>query len=156
MPTTKTPPRGLLLIGLRLPIWLYRLHLGWLLGGRFMLLTHRGRTSGLARRAVVEVIGHEDGAYFVASGWGTRSDWFRNIQATPSVTITVGRRTRGATAEVLPLDAAGERLHAYARQHPRAFRELTSIMTGDRVPATAEACRKMADSVPVVAFRYRA
>jgi hypothetical protein len=32
-----TAPHGLLRFGLRLPIWLYRLHLGWLLGNRFLL-----------------------------------------------------------------------------------------------------------------------
>lgn len=32
----------------KLPLVLYRLHLGWLLGTRFMQLTHVGRRSGAA------------------------------------------------------------------------------------------------------------
>ena len=43
------PPGKALRLGLRLPIWLYRLHLSWLLGERFLLLTHTGRNSGLPR-----------------------------------------------------------------------------------------------------------
>jgi hypothetical protein len=38
------------------PVSLYRLHLGWLLGHRFLLLTHTGRRSGLRRQTVLEVM----------------------------------------------------------------------------------------------------
>ena len=54
-----TAPHGLLRFGLRLPIWLYRLHLGWLFGNRFLLLTHIGRKSGLPRQTVIEVVKHD-------------------------------------------------------------------------------------------------
>jgi deazaflavin-dependent oxidoreductase (nitroreductase family) len=153
MSATKTPPRGLQLAGLRLPIWLYRLRLGWLLGQRFLLLTHRGRATGRPRHAVLEVLGHDEGAYYVASGWGTSSDWYRNIQATPTATITVGRRTMAVEASVLEQADAADRLLDYARRHPGAFRELTAIMGGDRLPPTPDACRRLAESVPVIAFR---
>ena len=39
-----------------MPIYLYRLDLGRLLGHRFLLLVHRGRKSGLLRETVLEVI----------------------------------------------------------------------------------------------------
>jgi hypothetical protein len=55
---TKRPPKGLLRLMLRLPIWLYRLRLGWLLGNRFLLLTHVGRKTGLPHQTVVEVVSH--------------------------------------------------------------------------------------------------
>jgi hypothetical protein len=51
-----TGPTGWVRALLRLPILLYRLHLGWLLGHRFLLLTHVGRKSGLQRRTVLEVV----------------------------------------------------------------------------------------------------
>jgi hypothetical protein len=54
------PPRGLLRLALRLPIWLYRWRLGWLLGDRFLLLTHTGRKSGLPRQVVLEVVHHDE------------------------------------------------------------------------------------------------
>lgn len=38
------------------PRWFYRLSLGWLLGKRVVQLTHRGRTSGLVRQTILEVL----------------------------------------------------------------------------------------------------
>ncbi|MBE3142614.1 MAG: hypothetical protein IMZ61_01640 [Planctomycetes bacterium] len=43
---TQSSPRGLLRLSLRLPILLYKAHLGWVLGDRFLMLTHTGRKSG--------------------------------------------------------------------------------------------------------------
>jgi hypothetical protein len=37
------PPRGLLRLGLRGRIWLYRARWGWLPGDRFLMLVHVGR-----------------------------------------------------------------------------------------------------------------
>lgn len=140
---------------LRLPIWLYRAHLGWLLGGRFLLLTHTGRASGKVRRTVLEVIRHnaETGEYIVCSGWGEGSDWYRNIIKTPDVTIAVGRARFAAMAIHLS-EAEGEQIFlAYAQLHPRAFRSLTRILLNQHAESTEELCRQMARTVPVVAFR---
>lgn len=70
-------PHGMVRLGFRLPIWLFRLHLGWLLGGRFLLLTHKGRTSGKLHQTVLEVLQHDQihDTYAVFSGWGEQSDW---------------------------------------------------------------------------------
>jgi hypothetical protein len=48
-------PVGALRLAFRLPIYLYRLDLGRLLGHRFLLLVHRGRESGLLRETALEV-----------------------------------------------------------------------------------------------------
>jgi hypothetical protein len=71
-------PGKALRLGLRVPILLHRLHLGWLLEERFLLLTHNGRSSGLPRHAISEVVGHhkDTDTYFVASGWGKKPDWY--------------------------------------------------------------------------------
>jgi hypothetical protein len=42
-------------LAFRLPIYLYRLDLGRLLGHRFLLLVHQGRRSGLLRETALEV-----------------------------------------------------------------------------------------------------
>ena len=52
-------PHGLSRLAFRLPIWLYHSHLGWLLGTRFVLLTHTGRKSGLSRQTVLEVVRYD-------------------------------------------------------------------------------------------------
>ena len=71
----------------RLPILLYRCGLGRLLGQRVMLLTHTGRVSGRPRRAVIEVVQHDEQGYLAASGFGPRADWYRNVVANPDATI---------------------------------------------------------------------
>lgn len=148
-------PHGLLRFGLRLPIWLYRLHLGWLLGNRFLLLTHMGRTSGLPHETVVEVIRYDQttDACVVASGWGSNSDWFRNIQKTPEVTIMLGSRKLTASAVVLSETEGAQELLDYARRHPTAFGEITALFTGQRISGTEENCRALARVIPIVAFR---
>jgi deazaflavin-dependent oxidoreductase (nitroreductase family) len=152
---TKRPPRGLLRLMLRLPIWIYRLRLGWLLGNRFLLLTHVGRKTGLPHQTVVEVVDHSrtGDRYLIASGWGKKSDWFRNIQKTPEVRVQVGRRSIQAHATILHVAEAAEVLLNYARQHPAAFRELAKFMMGERLGVTKEDCNRLAQSIPLVALR---
>ncbi|MCL4507750.1 MAG: nitroreductase family deazaflavin-dependent oxidoreductase [Chloroflexi bacterium] len=148
-------PRGLMRIGLRIPIFLYRIKLGWLLGQRALLLTHIGRKSGQARQAVIEVVDHDtaDDTYYIASGWGEKSDWYRNIQKNAQVTVQVGNRRWPALAVRLPADAAANHFAVYAQKHPRAFRELAKIMVGEDFSDLNAACRRMATSVPLIALR---
>jgi hypothetical protein len=40
--------------------------------------------------------------------------------------------------------------------HPRAFQNLTKFIIGELLDATPEACRRVAEAAPVVAFRRRA
>jgi deazaflavin-dependent oxidoreductase (nitroreductase family) len=151
------PVRGLLRFGVKLPVVLYRVHLGWLLGERFLLLTHVGRRSGKQYRTVIEVVDHDlvTDSYVVASGWGEKSDWFQNIEQTPAVLIDVGMRRLNVTAERLQVDQAAQWLLTYARKHPRMFRELASLITGENFTGTLEECRTLAEAVPLVAFRPR-
>jgi deazaflavin-dependent oxidoreductase (nitroreductase family) len=148
-------PKGLLRILLRMPILLYRLRLGWMMGGRFLMIEHIGRKSGQRRRTVLEVVRHdrEAGTWVVASGWGTRSDWFRNIRKTPEVVLHTGLRRRPARAIVLPEEIAAQELCDYARRHPAAFTELTRMMVGEKIEGDLQSCRKLAKALPVVAFK---
>jgi deazaflavin-dependent oxidoreductase (nitroreductase family) len=151
------PVEGLLRRALRAPIWLYRAHLGALLGHTFLLLTHKGRKSGLPRQTVLEVV-HYDKAtrtHVVASGWGTGSDWYRNVQQTPNVIVRSGGARIPARAEILPADAAERELRWYARNHPFRARELGSLMVGQPFDGSDEAIRRLAHTVPFVALRPR-
>ncbi len=154
-PIVDVPPGKALRLGLRLPIWLYRLHLGWLLGERFLLLTHTGRRTGQLRQAVIEVVGHDKNTdtYFVVSGWGKTSDWYQNILKTPSVSIQVAGRRIRADAECIPMDEATPILETYAGEHPVAFRELTGLFLGTSLEAGSDAARQLAEKMPMVAFR---
>ncbi len=153
----KSPPRGWRAILWRLPIYLYRLGLGFLLGRRFMLLTHIGRKSGLPRQAVVEVMRHdsESDTYYVASGFGERSHWFRNILKTPQVTIRVGNRKMQALARRLAREEGEAELRRYAERYPLAFKELMRVI-GLPYDDSPEALHRIAEHIPIVAFTVQA
>ncbi|NGN68981.1 nitroreductase family deazaflavin-dependent oxidoreductase [Streptomyces sp. A7024] len=128
--TKATPsPTGLRRLLFRAPVRLYRWHLGWLLGGRFLLLTHIGRKSGQPRQVVLEVTGHdrESGTYYLVSGFGPTSQWYRNIRANPEVTIQVGRRRMPARAEPLGPEESGRLMARYAGRHPRTAAKLMKL-----------------------------
>ena len=114
-------PHGLERLAWRAPIWLYRLGLGVLFGKQFLLLNHVGRKTGKPRQAVLEVVhtNKETGAYVVASGFGEKSDWYRNIMSHPDVTIQVGRKHMTARVERLGLTEATEIMLDYNRRNPK-------------------------------------
>ena len=154
MTLTHKKPTGILRALLRAPIWLYRWNLGWMMGGRFLLLTHIGRKSGLKRQTVIEVVSRDEttGVTFVAAAWRDQSDWYRNIQQNPIVGVQIHNRRIQARAEEVSLQEAESQLWDYARRHPTAFRELVMVMLGERLPPNKETCRKVAESVPVISL----
>ena len=141
-------PSGCLKIGFRLPIYLYRLGLGGLLGKRFLHLQHTGRKSGLPRENVLEVAGYDEATdtYYVVSGYGKQSQWYRNLLAQPAAKIQVGWRRCAVTATPLAPDASGRFMVDYARRHPAAARNLAKILG---VPAgeTAEDYERLGQTV---------
>jgi deazaflavin-dependent oxidoreductase (nitroreductase family) len=144
-------PSGLKRWLFRLPLALYSLGLGWVLGARFVLLEHQGRVSGKTRRAMLEVVKSEPaaGVYFVVSAWGERADWFQNIRANPQVEYQVGRGRFEGAAQVLPGEEAGEVFVEYGERNPRMLRELMRIV-GFRIEAEESAYRELGDYLPVV------
>jgi deazaflavin-dependent oxidoreductase (nitroreductase family) len=148
------PPRGLARWAFRLPIGMYRLGLGGLLGTRFLLLTHTGRKTGRARKTVLEVVRYdkEKGVFIVAVGFGPQSDWYRNIRARPQVTVQCGRRRWAMTAAFLTPEQAGEELLDYGRRHPAALRELARFM-GFRMGDSPAEIRALGRMLPMVLFQ---
>jgi deazaflavin-dependent oxidoreductase (nitroreductase family) len=123
-------PFGLQRLFFRFPIYLYRAHLGWLLGKRFLLLNHVGRKSGRPRQTVLEVAHHDplNDSYTIASGFGTQSDWYRNLQQQPNATIQVGQRKLAAQARFLPPEESGAAMVRYAREYPKTARQLMKVL----------------------------
>jgi protein SCO1/2 len=78
---------------------------------------------------VLEVVDHPtEFRYVVASGFGARAQWFRNVCTHPEVRLWVGRhRPRKATAHVLPQPEVAATLGRYAQAHPRAWNSLREI-----------------------------
>ena len=118
-------PSGLQRALLRAPVLLYRARLGWLLGRRFLYLAHRGRTSGRRRDTALEVVHYNERApeAVVVAAWGARSDWYRNITASPPLEVRVGRR-RWVCPRHRVLDAPElvAVVQDYWHRHPRGGR----------------------------------
>ena len=76
----------------RFMILMWRLGLGpWVnawpeVGGRIMVITHTGRKTGIRRRTPVNYT-VADGEVYCTSGFGGKSDWYRNIVADPKVEV---------------------------------------------------------------------
>lgn len=115
---------------LRLPLLFYRLGLGWLMNSsRIMVLTTRGRKSGLARHTAVEYRCHGS-KVFVISGWGTRPQWFKNLLADPHVTLQLGGQTFAATARVVDQPGEASRvLHLFRRRAPFVYDPMLARMS---------------------------
>jgi deazaflavin-dependent oxidoreductase (nitroreductase family) len=134
----------------RAPIWIFRARLGVLFGSRLLMLEHVGRVSGARRYVVLEVVARPaPGRYVVASGFGERAQWFRNVRAHPHVQIFLGsRRPAPATASVLTPEQSTAALTAYAADHPRAWRTLRPVFE-ETLGATID---EQATTLPLVAF----
>jgi deazaflavin-dependent oxidoreductase (nitroreductase family) len=137
----------------RLPEALYRRRLGWLLGRRFLLLTHVGRKSGRQRRTVLEVLRHDPtiDVYIVAVGFGPQSNWYQNLLATPTASVRVGRRSVPVSARQLSTDATCRELAAYRRAH-RIAAALLGRLSGIGL-ANEEQIQATAKVLPLVELR---
>ena len=71
----------------------------------YAYLTTIGRRTGRPHR--IEIwFAAEDGRMYLLSGGRERSDWVRNLQANPRVTVELGDETHAGTARVLQAGAA--------------------------------------------------
>jgi len=147
------PPRGYKAILWRLPIWLYRLKLGRLMGHRALLLTHIGRVSGQPRTAMLEVVHYdpESNTHYVASGFGEKSQWYQNIMKNSEVTIQAGNKLIPAVAERLKVDKAEKIFEIYQRKHPNAIKNLSKLV-GYEIGDSEEEMRAFRRSIPIIAF----
>ena len=134
----------------RAPIGLYRARLGFLLGSRLLMLEHVGRKSGVRRYVVLEVVARpRPGTYVVASGFGARSQWFRNVRANPHVRVYAGGcRPASATARLLTRDETAAALAAYAAGHPRAWAALKQVFESTLGARISD----QEPSLPMIAF----
>lgn len=125
---------------MRAPIWLYRAHLGFLFGSRMLLLEHVGRKTGARRHVVLEVVGHPTPrTYVVASGFGDRAQWYRNIGVEPRVRVAVGvRGLSPATARRLSVSEADAVLAVYVRRHRRAWNRFKAVLENTLGTAISE------------------
>ncbi|WP_327113050.1 nitroreductase family deazaflavin-dependent oxidoreductase [Nocardia sp. NBC_01730] len=134
---------------MRAPIGLFRARLGFLFGGRLLLLEHTGRGSGRPRYVVLETIARPSrDRVVIASGFGRQAQWFRNLVADPRCWVSIGSRNRvSAVARVLTLDESATVLDGYRHEHPTAYRKLGGLIE--------EATGSDIDHVPLVELTLR-
>ncbi len=145
----------------RAPVYLYRWHLGWLLGHRLLLLAHTGRRSGLRRQTVLEVVDYRKlgPEVVVVSAFGQHADWVRNIEAKPDEEVTVGLQHFAASHRFLDEDEAVRTIEDY--EHRNRFmapvvRAGLSWVVGWPYRSGDEDRRRLVRQLPLIAFRPRA
>lgn len=151
-------PHPLLRPLFRAPAILYRLRLGRLLGRRFLLLEHRGRTTGRLRRTPLEVVRWDPARReaTIVSAWGRRSDWYRNVAASPPLAVRIaGERWAAPRHRTLAPDETVALLGSYRRHHRLAARVIAGIFGWPFTAADAE-FEAWARGVTAVAFSPRA
>ncbi|NEW45857.1 nitroreductase family deazaflavin-dependent oxidoreductase [Nocardia cyriacigeorgica] len=133
----------------RAPIWVFRARLGFLFGGRLMMLEHVGRKSGQVRYVVLETVDRPDAeTVVIASGFGATSQWYRNLLAEPRCRVSVGWRYRqAAMARILDIEETAAVLAGYQVRHPKAYQELGGIIE--------ETTGQGIDTVPMVELSMR-
>ncbi len=111
------------------PVFLWRMGLGQLVGRLFMILTTTGRKSGLPRRTPLEY--HKlDGRKYIFVGW-PNSDWYKNIQANPRVTIQTADGAESVVAR--RLTGEQELSDAYDMFEQTAFMQAVERVPGVQI-----------------------
>ena len=153
-----SPPGPILNRLLRVPAALYRARGGWLLGHRFLLLTHRGRRSGRRYETVLEVLRWDpwrDEAT-VMSGFGPAAQWYRNVLAGGAAEVRIGRRRFAPSVRVLDPDEAVAALAAYERANrliAPLVRRILSRLAGFPYDSSEASRRRLVETLPLMAFR---
>lgn len=75
----------------------------------YLYLTTIGRRTGRPHRIEIWFAAHEGRLYLLAGG-RERSDWVRNLQATPKVAVELGDESRVGVARILQANTAEDHL----------------------------------------------
>ncbi|GAA2021712.1 nitroreductase family deazaflavin-dependent oxidoreductase [Agromyces tropicus] len=134
------------------PSALYRARLGRLMGGRFLMLTAFGRSSGIERATVLEVVRREVPAsgpptLWVVASRGARTDWYRNAVAHPRVRVDWRSQRFAADAIDLDEDERVELLADYQRRYPKAAAMLGRAALGEAFTSDPDDLRVLAEDL---------
>lgn len=82
-----------------------------------MIMTTVGRKSGQPRHTAIEF--HEyKGRRYVVSAWGTKADWYRNLEANPTINIQTWHGTESVLARRITSEAELTEAFAFATTNP--------------------------------------
>ncbi|MBI9047132.1 MAG: nitroreductase family deazaflavin-dependent oxidoreductase [Anaerolineaceae bacterium] len=135
----------LLRLFFRLPVYFYRIGLGWLLGKRFVLINHLGRKSGLQRQTVEEVVERENGTdnVIVVAGYGEQTQWYKNLKEQPETTIQIGNQKYSVAVDLLNPEDGEDIISRFMERHGKLTGQLFS-MIGYEWDGTEKRAREIA------------
>ena len=151
-------PRAAAIKLLRAPTHLYDWHAGWILGRRFLRLTHIGRRSGRRYQTMLEVIGENraTGEVIVIAGLGRSANWYRNLQTHGATEVAIGRERFTPRHRQLSQSEASTILADYERRNrliTPIVRRVLSWLVGWRYDGTDTARRQLVTELPVIGLR---
>lgn len=148
-----SPPKGLKLKIFRAPLYVYRFKLGFLFGERFIHLKHWGRVSGSLKETVVEVIDQDksNNKVYSASGFGEKSQWFKNISKNNNVFVTLRNTEYKAVARVLSENEGTDVLLRYVKAHPKSIKGVARL-SGYEMDGSNQDIREFGKIIKIVEF----
>ncbi len=154
------PPGPLLKRVLRAPVRLYDLNAGWLLGHRFLLLTHRGRRTGRRYRCPLEVLVWRPDVReaIVMAGFGPKSQWYRNVLAGGATEVQIARQRFAPVARQLEAEEATTVIAAYEQRNRLVrpiVRAVLSRQAGFPYDGSDAARRRLVEALPLVGLGAR-
>jgi deazaflavin-dependent oxidoreductase (nitroreductase family) len=93
----------------------------------------------------------ENRTYDVVSGFGEKSDWYKNISKDPQVEIQVGWENFPAKAQCLTPEEASQVILDYTKEYPRNLKALASLIGYD-IEHTEEGYLTFGRQIPVIRF----
>lgn len=155
---TTARPRGIVKRLLHLPVYLFHAGLGFLLGHRFLMLVHTGRTSGKRFETPLEVVHYDrtTGEVIVMAGWGEGTQWLQNVEAGLAREIWVGRSRFVPTVRRLGVDEAEavfERYETHSGLPRPLVRWVLGRLLGWRYDGTPAGRRRVVAQLPLLGFR---
>ena len=141
----------------RRPNDFYDKNIGWLLTRRVCRITHVGRKSGRTYHTVLEVVARnpDTGAVTVASGFGPTADWYRNVKASKTAEMSIGRQHFPARVRELDIDEAAGVIADYERRNrliTPVVRLGFSKLAGWKYDSSDVARRKLVGELPILVF----
>ena len=143
---------------LQAPAFLYDWRLGWLLGRRFLRLTHVGRLSGRTYRTMLEVVreNRAEKELIVIAGLGRKAQWYRNLQAHEALEVAIASDRFVPIHRELSIPEAETALADYERRNrhlaPLIHRVL-SWLVGWHYDGTRLARQRLVTELPLVGLR---
>lgn len=134
----------------RLPLVLYSLGLGSLMGMQILLVTV-GRRTGRHHKVAVDIIEHNKtkDTYYINAAFGTHSDWYLNLKSNPIVQAQIGRRKLTVRTATLPLNEAEDILVKFVSRHPY-YTHIMMRLIGVKISWSEEDVRALASEMPVI------